>query len=392
MNKDEKTKIMPEGQTKFKKAARPAGTQTTSREKPANLTTSAPVANPTGVKNRENSIIAATPATLQKQETTTNPARTKKPQSTASSENRKSSQIPEPQKTPPRPPMPGTLTAEEKWERADLTDSFIFYKVMTENPDACRRLLERLLHVSIEKIEILGEKSLGIDSESKGIRLDVYVKDEERVFDVEMQVKNTGELPERARYYQGVMDVDMLKSGEPYRALKETHIIFICLKDLFGQGLSHYTFENLCIEKPCIKLNDRSHKHFFAAENYDKIESDRELKAFLKMLVTGKTEDTYTQELEAYTVETKQSVQVRRQYMDWARELNYEKERGYSIGYDSGYDSGYGTGYDSGLHQKAQEAAANFLKENVSPEVIARCTGLSLTEVEEIKNSLVCPE
>ena len=64
--------------------------------------------------------------------------------------------------------------------------------------------------------------------------------------------------------------------------------------------------------------------------------------------------------------------------MDWARELNYEKERGYSIG--------YGTGQKSAKI----EAAANFLKENVSPEVIARCTGLSLTEVEEIKNSLVC--
>ena len=72
--------------------------------------------------------------------------------------------------------------------------------------------------------------------------------------------------------------------------------------------------------------------------------------------------------------------------MDWARELNYEKERGYSLGYGTGYDSGY----DNGLHQKAQEAAENLLKENVSPEVIARCTGLSLTEVEEIKNSLVC--
>ncbi|WP_303918741.1 Rpn family recombination-promoting nuclease/putative transposase [Treponema berlinense] len=291
--------------------------------------------------------------------------------------------IPEPRKAPPRPPMPGTLTAEEKWEKADLTDSFIFYKVMTENPDACRRLLERLLHVSIEKIEILGEKSLGIDSESKGIRLDVYVKDENRVFDVEMQVKNTGELPERARYYQGVMDVDMLKSGEPYRALKETHIIFICLKDIFGQGLAHYTFENLCLENPCIRLDDRAHKHFFAAENYDKIEGDRELKAFLKMLVTGKTEDTYTQELEAYTAETKQSVQIRRQYMDWARELNYEKERGYSIGYDSGYDSG--------LHQKALEDAANLLRANLgSLQQISDVTGLSLTEVEEIKNSLVC--
>lgn len=46
---------------------------------------------------------------------------------------------------------PEMLTTEEKWERAGLTDTFIFYKVMTENPDACRRLLELLLHVKIEK-------------------------------------------------------------------------------------------------------------------------------------------------------------------------------------------------------------------------------------------------
>ena len=107
-------------------------------------------------------------------------------------ENLRSSQT---QKTLTEPEM---LTTEEKWERAGLTDTFIFYKVMTENPDTCRRLLELLLHVKIEKIEILGEKSLGIDTESKGIRLDVYVKDENRTFDVEMQVKDTGELPERS--------------------------------------------------------------------------------------------------------------------------------------------------------------------------------------------------
>ena len=68
--------------------------------------------------------------------------------------------------------------------------------------------------------------------------------------------------------------------------------------------------------------------------------------------------------------------------MDWARELNYEKERGYSIG----YDSGYGTG----LKSAKLEDAANLLKKNISPDIIAECTGLSLAEVEEIKNSLVC--
>ena len=64
--------------------------------------------------------------------------------------------------------------------------------------------------------------------------------------------------------------------------------------------------------------------------------------------------------------------------MDWARELNYEKERGYSIG------------YGTGLKSAKLEAAENLLKKNISPDIIAECTGLSLTEVEEIKNSLVC--
>ena len=327
--------------------------------------------NPTGTKR------LTEPAVTQKQAMQKMPESLTRQKVLQKTENLRS---PQTQKALTEPEM---LTTEEKWERAGLTDTFIFYKVMTENPDTCRRLLELLLHVKIEKIEILGEKSLGIDTESKGIRLDVYVKDENRTFDVEMQVKDTGELPERSRYYQGVMDVDMLKSGEPYRALKESHVIFICLKDIFKQGLAHYTFENLCIQNPRIRLGDRSLKHFFVAENYDRIESDKELKAFLKMLMTGRTEDSYTQELELCTAKAKQNALTRRQYMDWARELNYEKERGYSIG----YDNGYGTG----LKSAKLEDAANLLRANLgSLQQISDVTGLSLAEVEEIKNSLVC--
>ena len=69
--------------------------------------------------------------------------------------------------------------------------------------------------------------------------------------------------------------------------------------------------------------------------------------------------------------------------MDWARELNYEKERGYSIG----YDNGYGTG----LKSAKLEDAANLLRANLgSLQQISDVTGLSLAEVEEIKNSLLC--
>jgi hypothetical protein len=46
------------------------------------------------------------------------------------------------------------LTPEEKWERATIANNFIFYKVMRNNPKICKRLLEILLEMEIEKIQI----------------------------------------------------------------------------------------------------------------------------------------------------------------------------------------------------------------------------------------------
>ena len=44
--------------------------------------------------------------------------------------------------------------------------------------------------------------------------------------------------------------------------------------------------------------------------------------------------------------------------------------------------------FEDGQQQKAVESAKNFLKENISPEIIARCTGLPLEEVLKIKEEI----
>ena len=44
------------------------------------------------------------------------------------------------------------LTPEEKWNRATIANNFIFYKVMRNNPDICKELLEILLEIEIERI------------------------------------------------------------------------------------------------------------------------------------------------------------------------------------------------------------------------------------------------
>ena len=158
---------------------------------------------------------------------------------------------------------------EQKWKNATIANNFIFYKVMQNNEDVCKELLEILLQIKIDHIVMHTEETIEIDYDKKGIRLDVYAEGADKAFDLEMQSTDKGELPERARYYQGVLDVQALSSGADYKELKDNYVIFICVPDIFKKGLAKYTFENLCLENTEIKLNDRAYKYFFIAENYD---------------------------------------------------------------------------------------------------------------------------
>ena len=175
------------------------------------------------------------------------------------------------------------LTPEEKWDRATIANDFIFSKVMRDNPDVCKRLLEILLEIEIEQIDMNCQEQIDIDWKSKGVRLDVYVKGSDKVFDIEMQATDTKELPERARYYQGVIDVDCLGSGQLYKSLKDSFIIFICVPDIFNKGLPVYTFENLCRQDTTIPLGDRTLKYFFISENCDKL-LNGEQRAFIRLV------------------------------------------------------------------------------------------------------------
>ena len=65
--------------------------------------------------------------------------------------------------------------------------------------------------------------------------MDVYLKDEDKVINVEMQTTNQKDLPRRARYYQSVADVSTTPTGAQYRNLPDNILIFICSAPLRGQ-------------------------------------------------------------------------------------------------------------------------------------------------------------
>lgn len=201
------------------------------------------------------------------------------------------------------------------WEELEITDDFMFSKVM-RNQELCRKLLKVSLSISVGKIEYPEEqKNINLTEDGRSVRLDIYTQDEEeRIYNVEMQVADTGELPKRSRYYQGMIDLNLIEKGEPYRALQQSFVIFICKFDLFGKGWSRYWFENRCREDLEIALEDQAIKVFLNAQGAEHA-GDEDLKAFLKYLNGEMTDNSFVKELEWEVQRVRDNKEWRVEYM-----------------------------------------------------------------------------
>lgn len=129
----------------------------------------------------------------------------------------------------------------------------------------CNELLERILpDLKIEYMEYPElQKPIKEDVDARSVRLDVYVRDGEgTVYNIEMQAVDTKELPKRSRYYQGMIDLQLLDKNQSYKELNKSFVIFICMQDIFGRGRHKYTFENTCKEDRELLLKDETTKVF----------------------------------------------------------------------------------------------------------------------------------
>ena len=116
-----------------------------------------------------------------------------------------------------------------------IKNNFMFGAVMMDG-DNCKELLELILQISIERVEVSKERSIVYHPEYKGIRLDVYAKDEKNThYNVEMQAVPKQLLGKRARYYHSQIDMELLATGQKYEKLSNSYVIFICDFDPFGK-------------------------------------------------------------------------------------------------------------------------------------------------------------
>jgi predicted transposase/invertase (TIGR01784 family) len=129
-----------------------------------------------------------------------------------------------------------------------------------------------------------------------------------------MQVSDTKELLKRSRYYQGMIDLQLVDAGQHYKKLNKSYIIFICSFDLYAKGRHMYTFENVCKEDKSISMGDEAVKIFLNADGTAD-DVSRELRAFLDYVAGEKPKDSYVEKLEEAVQEAKKNREWRHEYM-----------------------------------------------------------------------------
>jgi hypothetical protein len=165
--------------------------------------------------------------------------------------------------------MENTTYHQKPVDELTFTDDGMFQAVL-HNPEICAELIERLLHIKVGHVEYPElEKQIKPFYTTKGVRLDVYLKDENKIIDVEMQSYPQEDLGKRTRYYQSMIDIDSLMKGQDYTELKESYV----------------------------NLNDKSLKVIYNANAY-KQEKDKKIRDFLHFISTNEPgEDDFSNRL-----------------------------------------------------------------------------------------------
>ena len=239
----------------------------------------------------------------------------------------------------------------KRFEELEIRDDFMFGVIM-RNPKYCKPFLETVLNIKIGHIEYpKSQEIIDLSADAKGVRLDVYVEDGKgTVYNIEMQTTIDKNIPKRMRYYQGMIDLNILEKGEDYRSLKKSFVIFVCTFDLFGQGRHVYTFENRCVQDLELPLSDDTVKIILNTKGIlDDVSI--EMKSLLDYIDGKEPEDDFTKELDDAVNEVRDNEKWRLEYMTLQMSYQEKYELGVQDGIELGREQGIEQGIEKGIEQ-----------------------------------------
>lgn len=215
----------------------------------------------------------------------------------------------------------------------------------------------------------------------RAIRLDAWAVDvNERQFNTEMQNETSGDdVRKRARFYQGMLDTPVLKSGKEtrYKNLPSTVIIFITQEDIFGQDIAMYTFTEQCEEVAGLHLDDGTTKIFL---NMKSKNGRPELVSLLQYMKNTNLDNPEIVEKDPRIVELDGIVREVTQSEEWeALRMNI---------YEMGIEKGREEGREEGRECSVRIFVNNLLVKGMSDEDIMQLAECNQSVIDEVRKEL----
>ena len=178
-----------------------------------------------------------------------------------------------------------------------MTTDTLFKLLFTKHPDLLKRLTAALLDIryeSIEQFDITNPDILPEELGKKFCRLDINMTINEQKVDLEVQVSNEGNYPERSLFYWAREFSTGLNEGEDYSLLPRTIIISILGFNQFDDPKKfHREFQALEIttHEP---LTDKMILHFYELKKLPPLNNKDSGKDLWLKLFRAETEEELT--------------------------------------------------------------------------------------------------
>ena len=256
-------------------------------------------------------------------------------------------------------------------KEAPLLDDYIFKRIFTKgNPNGILRdFLEAVLDVHLKNVEVINAEIPKDILEEKGSVLDIRAKlDDERLIDIEMQVKDEGNIDKRSTIYMSKNISTQINVGEDYKNLKPSIVISILNFNRYKRNsyhqIAHMKFEkskkeeyiDMGYKEEEEKATEVLEMHFIELPKF--IKKNPEIKTKLEewlYLIVGKEEKIKMSKLE--NPEVKKAMKLVEEIMSDPKEreiiearamakynynsaVAYAKETGERLGIEKGRKSG----------------------------------------------------
>lgn len=277
---------------------------------------------------------------------------------------------------------------KKKLSELNLLDRFLFNEAM-EDPENMKTVLDIIFGKDVPlKSAPQSEKELRSQPDNRQVRLDVYAWDEEdNVYDTEAQKEDTKNLPKRSRFYQALLDYNLLEPGSvDFNALNNVFIIIIMPFDPFGKGFYRYTFQMKCEEAQGLGLEDGATRIFLNCHGEHPEMVSPELIELLHYMekstseVANSCKSEKIQSLHQKICQIRSSESVEAKFMREWEEKVIERQKG--------FEEGKSEGIQVGENNLLKNLVKKKLEKNYSKEEIADMLEEDVAVIEKIVDEL----